>query len=154
MTSFLSAPVSLTELHLPTESSSAVLVLPGSGSNRHVSTQQQQPVPGILQEPSQRVPAQRPAGLSVHRWPHAVPLHQGKDEHVKACDDCSLLLLHHSAVIEGKTRCMSGSLFRWKHKYKFNKASTKKTSNCTQSWSLGLTHLPTRHLTFVFISDL
>ncbi len=61
------------------ESSVAVPVLPGPGPNRHVPTEQQQPVPRVLQEPSARVSAKRPACVSVHRWPHAVPLHQGQN---------------------------------------------------------------------------
>lgn len=63
---------------LPSEPRPAVPVLLGPDSNRNVSTQQQQPVSGILQESSPRVPAQRSVCVPVHRWSHAVPLHQGK----------------------------------------------------------------------------
>lgn len=70
----------LFKLNVPSEPGAAVPVLPGPGANCNVSTQQQQPVPGILQKSSPRVSAQRPVCVSVHRWPHAVPLHQGKEK--------------------------------------------------------------------------
>lgn len=66
------------KLHVSLEPGAAVPVLPGPGANCDVSTQQQQPVPGILQKSSPRVPAQRPVCVPVHRRSHAVPLHQGK----------------------------------------------------------------------------
>lgn len=70
----------LTSLHLSPspESCAAVPVLPGPGPHRHVSSEQQQPVPGVLQKPSQGVPPERPVCVPVHRRPHAVPLHQGQ----------------------------------------------------------------------------
>lgn len=63
---------------VPLEPCAAIPVLPGPGANCHVSSQQQQSVPGILQKSSQGVSAQRPVCFTVHRWSHAVPLHQGK----------------------------------------------------------------------------
>lgn len=69
---------SSTSVKLPTEPSAAVPVLPSSGTNCNVSTQQQWPVPGILQKPTERLPAQRSVCVPVHRWSHALPLHQGK----------------------------------------------------------------------------
>lgn len=38
------------------ESCAAVPLLPGPDPHRHVSSEQQQPVPGVLQEPTKRVP--------------------------------------------------------------------------------------------------
>lgn len=61
----------------PPESCAAVPVLPDPAPRRHVPSQQQQPVPGIRQEPAAGVPQERPGGFSLHRRPHAVPLHQG-----------------------------------------------------------------------------
>lgn len=65
---------------LLSESSSAVPLLPGAGPDRHVPTEQQQPVPGVLQEPTPRVPAEGLVCVAVNRRPHAVPLHKGPND--------------------------------------------------------------------------
>lgn len=52
---------------LLSESSPAVSVLPGTGPDRHVPTEQQQPVPGVLQEPPARVSAERLVCVAVNR---------------------------------------------------------------------------------------
>lgn len=49
------------------ESSAGVPVLPGAGSDRHVPTEQQQPVSAVLEESFLRVSAERPVCVSVHR---------------------------------------------------------------------------------------
>lgn len=56
----------------------AVPVLPGPDRHRHVAAEQQQPLPQLPPQPAARVPVPRPHGLSVHRRPPAVPLHQGQ----------------------------------------------------------------------------
>lgn len=48
------------------ESSPAVPVLPSTGPNCHVPTEQQQPVPRVLQEPSKRVSTERLVCVAVH----------------------------------------------------------------------------------------
>ncbi len=65
---------------LNTESCPAVPVLFGPGAHCHVSSQQQQPVPGVFQESPQGVPAKGPVCVSLHRWPVTVPLHKGQGE--------------------------------------------------------------------------
>lgn len=59
--------IRITMLCLLPEPSVAVSILPGPGPNCHVSTEQQQPVPGVLQEPPERVSAQGPVCVPVHR---------------------------------------------------------------------------------------
>ena len=61
-----------------TESSASVPLLPLPGAHRHVASEQQRPLPGVLQEPSAGVPPQRLVCVPVHWWPPAVPLHQGQ----------------------------------------------------------------------------
>lgn len=55
----------------------AVPVLPDPDPHCHVSSEQQQSVLRIRQEPTARVPPERLGGVPVHRRPHAVPLHKG-----------------------------------------------------------------------------
>lgn len=48
------------------ESSSSVPVLPSTGPNCHVPTEQQQPVPRVLQEPFERLSTERLVCVAVH----------------------------------------------------------------------------------------